>query len=378
MPESTEDSFFKGKRPWSKIKDQVLDHYMAPYLAKVVKLGRPIVLIDAFAGPGKFEDGTEGSPFIFCNAAEKFAQDKYIAIFVNREKKYHDQLTLNLSKFIDRGKVIPIHGTAQNLLSEIQNVLTNHTVFLYLDPFGLRGCEFSMIEPFLQRNKNYSTELVINLSIPTMHRLATRLAVAEGRADTPQIHGLHERLTKVLGGDYWQSVLWDDSKPMKEKTEEVMSIYRNKMLGFNLPFHGSCPVREREGTSIKYYINFWSRHLDAMLLMNDAMCNSYYNRMHEAATEGTLFENTDWKDLRGTKTLKDIVLGIVQEHPRKSRIDVWVEIVRRHFMRFLKSEYRVTVQELVSQDKRIRFEDVKGTGRLNDESKLFLTEDFRP
>lgn len=33
-PESMESGFFKGKRPWSKIKDRILGQYMPPYLAK--------------------------------------------------------------------------------------------------------------------------------------------------------------------------------------------------------------------------------------------------------------------------------------------------------------------------------------------------------
>ena len=31
--------FFTGKRPWSKIKDQILSQYMPAYLSKVAKLG---------------------------------------------------------------------------------------------------------------------------------------------------------------------------------------------------------------------------------------------------------------------------------------------------------------------------------------------------
>jgi three-Cys-motif partner protein len=323
MPESMEDSFFKGKRPWSKIKDQVLSDYMPPYLSKVAKLRRPIVLIDAFAGPGKFEDGTAGSPLILCQKAEQYAQNQYKAIFVNREKKQHDKLSSVLSEFIEQGKVATIHGTAENLLAKVQNDLKDHTVFLFLDPFGLRGCEFSVIEPFLRRNKAYSTELVINLSVPIMHRLATRKAVAEGRADTPQNQKFHDRLTRVLGGDYWKEILWDDLKSPEAKIEKVMEKYRNKILGYDFPFNGSCPVRENARTGIKYYITFCSRHQDAMLLMNDIMCKSYFNRMHEAATEGTLFENTNWKDERGTDNLSEIVLKIVGELPGRSRKGLW-------------------------------------------------------
>lgn len=373
-PETMESSFFKGKRPWSKIKDQVLGQYIPPYLSKVAKLGRRIILIDAFAGPGKYEDGTSGSPLIICQAAEHNARDYYQAIFVNSDRGHHEQLSHVLSSLIAQKKVIPIYGTAESLLVKVRDVLRDHTVFLYLDPFGLRGCELSLIEPFLRRDRAHSTEIVINLSIPTMHRLAARKAVAGGRGDTPLIRSFHERLSRVLGGDYWKDILWDDSKGPEAKAEGVMSIYRQKISGLDHPFTGSCPVREKEGSGIKYYITFCSRHRDAMLLMNDAMCGAYHQRMHEAATEGTLFEKTNWKDTRDIRALEAIVMGTVRNAPRTSRLDVWVEIVKQHFMRYLASEYKTMLAKLI-KEKRILFVDVRVTKRLNDDSRLYLAED---
>ena len=41
-----ENTFFKGKREWSKLKDAVLNQYLPPYLKKVNTLNRPIILVD--------------------------------------------------------------------------------------------------------------------------------------------------------------------------------------------------------------------------------------------------------------------------------------------------------------------------------------------
>ena len=95
MVESSDD-FFEGKRPWSKIKDRVLEKYMTPYLTKVNTRGQPILLIDGYAGPGTFGDNTIGSPIIMCEAAEKYAKGNYHAIFINNKKKYHEKLSTEL------------------------------------------------------------------------------------------------------------------------------------------------------------------------------------------------------------------------------------------------------------------------------------------
>src|SRR6266536_6228100 len=68
-PTQTEISFFDAKRSWSVIKDRVLGNYMRPYLTKVRLLGRPIILVDCFAGEGKFGDDQPGSPLIMCEMA---------------------------------------------------------------------------------------------------------------------------------------------------------------------------------------------------------------------------------------------------------------------------------------------------------------------
>ena len=53
MPSAVD--FFDEKKEWSKYKDLILDYYLKPYLAKVVRIGKPVAVIDCFAGPGAFK-----------------------------------------------------------------------------------------------------------------------------------------------------------------------------------------------------------------------------------------------------------------------------------------------------------------------------------
>ena len=56
--------FFKEKREWSKVKDRIVRDYVTCYLKTITYRRRPIIIVDAFAGPGRFEDGADGSPLI--------------------------------------------------------------------------------------------------------------------------------------------------------------------------------------------------------------------------------------------------------------------------------------------------------------------------
>src|SRR5579884_2042655 len=147
--DKSSDDFFEGKRPWSKIKDKVLADYMVPYLAKVNKLGRPILLIDGYAGPGVFEDGTRGSPIIMCEKAEERVKGNYQAIFINNRKKYYNKLCNEIQQRGWSSTAQTLLGDTQDLLPELSKTLQNESVFLYLDPFGPTGCDFALLRPFL-------------------------------------------------------------------------------------------------------------------------------------------------------------------------------------------------------------------------------------
>ena len=336
---NTENTFFEGKRPWSKIKDAVLRDYLPAYLSKVAKLGQRIILIDAFAGPGIFENeqGEDrlGSPLIILQDAERYVPKKYFAIFANSNKDHHKKLNETIKKYEFAKALL---ANAQELLKEIKSVLTNQTLFIYLDPFGLKDLEFDLIKLFLERDISYSTEILINMSMPTLHRLATR-KLQQNDIQTVQSIRLNEVLTRVLGGEYWKQIMWNDSLSAGEKEIRVMGKYREILRNY-LPYAGSCPVSERKGRRVKYFITFCSRHNHAMLLMNDAMCKAYFKYMHEREYEDTLFEDVDWKKVRNLNPLKKVIIDELKMVGRESRQGLWEKIIQKHFMQFNSSEYK--------------------------------------
>lgn len=371
--QSTEDEFFQGKRPWSKIKDQVLGGYLPPYLAKVSKLGRRIILIDCFAGPGKFQDGSHGSPLVMCGEAQKHAAGKCIGIFVNKEKSHHERLSKTLGTYISQKIAHTILGDSQDLLKKVNEIAQKDTLFIYLDPFGLRGCEFGVLKALLERGDQASTEILVNLSMPTFHRLAARKAVAEGRGDTPIIQGFHRTLDGVFGGDYWRKYAFDDKLLPEEKERKVMEEYHTMLRGL-MGFAGSCPVQEASGSRVKYYITFCAKHPDAPFLMNDIMFNAYNEHLHGAAlADMPLLASVmpDWRAERESVSvlLKRVIIDEVKKQPGRTRRKVWDAILAEQFMKFSSSEYRNAVQELVEKGD-LTSPTPRKTKRLNDDCVL--------
>lgn len=283
----TYSDFFAGKRPWSKIKDSILGSYLPPYLKKVSKLNKTIFIIDGFAGPGKFEDGSIGSPLMICEIAKEHLGNNFKAILVNKEKKYHNQLTNSVKDFIDAGCVHTINGTAEDLLLKLKNTLRDESILVYLDQFGISGFKFESLLPYLSRQQKYSTELVLNISVPVIHRLSAK---NHGITQDKSIINRRNVLTEVFGGGYWMNHLFNDNLDANEQIEKLMYDYK-KLLKNYLSYVGYCPVYERgERSKLKYYIFFASRHPDAALLLNDIMFRAYWSHIWDCTFKGTLFE----------------------------------------------------------------------------------------
>lgn len=368
---SDADDFFEGKRPWSVIKDEVLSSYLPVYLAKVNSMKRPILIVDGFAGPGVFDDGSIGSPVIICASAEKNAKGNYQAFFINKRREHHVKLTSVLAKGNWLGpSVVPILGNTIEILPHLPGAIRNHTVFLYLDPFGPTGSPFSLLEPFLMRDQIYSTELVLMMHMPVIHRLAARVKVEEGRGTDPSIQKTQTRLTEVFGGDYWKPIMFTPDLSAEERENRLIDAYKSKLAKY-LPYVGSCPVRASQKKRIKYFIVFASRHPDTMLEMNQAMAKAYFKYMHETAVARTLFEKTSWQDERYAVGLREEVLSQVATHPGLSRENLWLKVVQANFMRYLKKEFIQTVQQLVDEGALV-CPTPRKTKRLNDQCELIM------
>jgi three-Cys-motif partner protein len=376
MPTDADDFFeSKDKHPWSRIKDRILASYMSPYIAKISKRPEPLLLIDAFAGPGKTNQGEPGSPLIICQAAEKYANGKYKAIFVNKKREHHDQLDSLLQAAGWRSSAIPMLGDGREFLRSVVPLLSTQSVFLYIDPFGL-DCEFDTLQPFLERKKEYSTEVLINLQIPIIHRLASRNALLEGTENIDLISKRHAKLTRTLGGDYWRdAMLSEDEIDAKTREDMVVEGYKNRLSSTGyLNYTGSCPIQARRESATKYHMIFASPHPDAMLLFNDGMCKSFNEYMHEEEIQDTLFAGQHWTEWRDLTRLRDIVVTYTNRYPSKTRQQLWRIIVQDYFMLFTESEYKKAVLLAIDQGKIVCStpigSTIRKTKKLNDNCVL--------
>jgi three-Cys-motif partner protein len=327
----------------------VVGGYLKPYLSKVAKLRRWVRLVDGFAGPGTFEDGTAGSPLIMLDAGQTYAAGIFTADFANKDVAQHQALRAKLDELGAGPHVRAHHGECGEVLRDLGAQLADRqdTVFLYLDPFGVRGADMSNLDALLSRPKLVSTELLINLNTPMIKRLANRRYPADVA-----------NLDAVLGGPWWQD-LGPDADP-----RHYVDGYLQRLRDYGFEYTGACPVRAVGGRNpagtLKYHLAFCSRHPHAAVIMNDVMLNAIDRHAPGSRESEELFQ-----------TLDDIVLERVRQVPGTPRSELWLGILRAHFARFKRAEFNASVKQLVAAG-RLQFRS--RTGRLNDDARLFLPE----
>ena len=383
-------SFFDAKRPWSKYKDLLLKFYLDPYIAKVGQLkkgGRPIpvLIVDSFAGRGRFADGSPGSPILIADAVRKW-RGKGIDVsaqFIEADSGNFDALRRELSGYGDN--VVTTCGTFEESLPAVQKAAERSTVFLYVDPFNVRVLDFAALKAVYDqiRKSDSSVEVLLNFNVAIFMRWALAAlkrwesmpaaSEFESMADNPDEHVERKTLTSIAGGDDWIAIAEDPSLSFQERLEQFLAVYTGRMQKTfkHVEVFG---VRERyKHTVPKYAMIHGTRHDDGFLLMNDAMCKAnrtFINDEFASEMAGSLSDIRPEEAHADRTLLTRSIKDLVKARGEVTRATIQVETLRHGlFGRVTKREINTAVSGLLKQNE---LERCTTSGRVNDEALLRL------
>jgi three-Cys-motif partner protein len=278
------DDFFKEKKQWSRIKDELLSCYLTPYFAKILKTYKPLVYVDCLAGKGKFENGENGSPMIAlekineCMENTSVSTPKVTAWFI--DLNYADDLIRNLPDVSYR-KIIS--GAYEDKIETILADKKGCNVFLYIDPYGIKALQYSLLKRFALSNFN-SIELLLNLNSFGFIRESCHALGVEYTEIAPDFfEDLIEYeptqmdfsqksvkdLIEIAGGDYWVKIIEDykSNKYDGYQAEKLFAEQYCKKLQEEYKYVLNMPLRLRKGQRPKYRMIYATQHSDGCILM---------------------------------------------------------------------------------------------------------------
>lgn len=378
-------AFFNAKRPWSKYKDFILGYYLEPYIPKVATLKKPILIVDCFAGCGQFDDGEPGSPIIISNIIKKWSE-KGVQVrgeFIEADEVNYTKLSQVLEPF--RTFATPRLGVFDDLLPDLAAKARQNTVFLYVDPYTVKGLLFArMKEVYDQiRKASASVELLLNLNVPTFMRWALAAikrkeiipaeetdGEADYQADDPDERIELTLLDSIAGGDYWRTIASNSSLSFIEKLNEFTRGYLSRLVS-SFTFATSCEIKSKYEHQVpKYHLIYGTRHPDGVELMNDAMCKARHEFLGNEFVKGLLFDMTPDEEIPNVDALADDLVNILKAKGILTRKMLRNQGLWAHFGEHESKNYNLAITNLLKAG---RLHSSTGKCRINDDVKLSLS-----
>lgn len=163
-----------------------------------------VVLVDGYAGPGKYEDGSPGSPLLLVETARKSNAWKtnVRCVFCERDMDtaHHLRQVLGAEAGDDLRHEV-FDGPIEQWVAAIVREAESSPMLAFLDPFGVGMPYEALTKQLLARPRHVPTEVLININVEAVWRIGGLLKKGVLERGTEQTLA---RMDQSLGGGWWR------------------------------------------------------------------------------------------------------------------------------------------------------------------------------
>lgn len=318
---------FGAFQPHTRLKHAILDTYIPAWAMKLLMwgaAGHRLAIVDAFAGEGRDEGGSEGSPLIAIRRARECIAEAHarnpgkpapeIHVFAiesnpGRFRALERNLTAGRAETSDLIHVL--RGTLSDHLGTVRSVIGNGPTLYFLDPFGIKGLDATTYAPALAGPNNEIFALFANMSAVRLHGVVTaeradprskieeiltspslfpdhdaeaiteaeRAAAKANNALDATVPASREALSTALGGDTWVAEL--DGVPPQRRPDVFLSLFQQALVRAGARRVLAVPMRDDEGHRV-YALVHASKSPKGFMAMKEAVST----RLRDAEMNG--------------------------------------------------------------------------------------------
>jgi three-Cys-motif partner protein len=172
--------FFAKQTISSMVKAKIITEYFPSYCQIITKAKKPreIRYLDLFSGPGIYNDGSWSTPLLIGKQVSELENLRTMVQLVFNDNKYCNQLKSNFTSCFPEGTFVKTPRFGDKTIGEdehidkwlVKNTHENNVnpkpSLLFIDPFGYKGIETSVLARFLS---NWGNELFIFVNIKRIH-----------------------------------------------------------------------------------------------------------------------------------------------------------------------------------------------------------------
>lgn len=341
--------------PHTREKHVILRKYLEAWLPKITRYNDSVIICDGFAGPGVYHGGEKGSAVVALEALAKHRSLEKICrkvryIFVEKDRKK----CASLEKQIQDVRQRHSHLNNVEIFNEEFEVVFNEQildrekipVFAFIDPFGLKGVSFNVIEELMKRD---SCEVFITFMLSALQRF------------------IHQPEFEMHADQFFGCQDWQETGDMhgKSREEALRRIYQTQ-LEKCAKYVRLFTMKDNKDVTI-YDLFFGTNHPQGIDTMKDAMRKvdpsgrcSFSDAMNPK--QRVLFSDVlDWNEL---------FHGLQTQYGGKTI--PWPEVeeaVRRTPFKILKTPFKEEAKKPQSRFKIINPENVRA-GTLDETTEI--------
>lgn len=256
----------------TEVKHEILRKYLQPWLLKITEVNSEVRYIDGFAGWGRYQDGSPGSPLIAMNVAQEIINEDVGRISSKLDSIYCDFIEENESNYGDLEKEVnevkadcPSSIKTRCLNQEFEDYAReyidmagpNIPTFIFIDPFGFSGLPFDVINELM------------NLRTTGMEVFISFMSGKMAQYFGSKSH--NKAITSILGTDRWREEI-DEELSKEDKAQEFVRLYEDQLrneadVNYVWPFR----MTEEGKEQTNYFLVHATNHFDGFKLMKDIM-----------------------------------------------------------------------------------------------------------
>jgi three-Cys-motif partner protein len=316
---------------WSERKLQLLKKYVDA-ADKILGSINQIYYVDGFAGRGTYRDGAKGSPIRIAELAQQYEREgksySFRCVNVEEDSEYFANLQEETTKF---GSIVQnLHGRFTDQLDYILRVIGNQPAIFFLDPFGIKGIDWSAVRKII--NRAAPTDLWIRFDHIDVRRLDGNYEVNEKKFDIlPTVFGIQDE-------DHLHSLL-ASGDTSGDRIQTCMELYRDQLerefkIAKRAGYADAYAIKSLAGQD-KYYLIFATAHEKGIVLASNIVygVEEDYQRELLEYRELHALEDVQAEQLYLIPPEEPTEEEIFQEKVTHLKADIWMKCKGRKLSR---------------------------------------------
>ena len=263
------NSFFNESRERSQVKTRIVKKYFEAWakviISAVKKRGKnKIGYVDLFAGPGRYEDGTDSTPLLVLKIASEDddIRNMLVSVFndMNSEHVQDLQDAIDSSPEVSMLKWKPwvIKREVDEKLAKVFESKKIIPTLFFVDPFGYKGLSRRLISSLV---RNWGCDCIFFFNYNSINR-SIKIGAVEGHINglfgKERADELRSLPPSMSSSDRELFIIEAISQSLKEKAGEYVLPFRFKSEG---------------GTRPSHHLIFVTKHIRGYEIMKEIMAN---------------------------------------------------------------------------------------------------------